>query len=78
MQKLSLFSGRTIDIPSLFISGINDWGTYQRPGAVKKMSSIMTKFKGVSLVENAGHWVQQENPEKVSKLILESINNPTF
>ncbi len=50
----------------------------QRPGAVKKMSSIMTKFKGVSLVENAGHWVQQENPEKVSKLILELINNPTF
>ena len=78
LQKLSLFSGRTIDIPSLFISGINDWGTYQRPGAVKKMSSIMTKFKGVSLVENAGHWVQQENPEKVSKLILELINNPTF
>ena len=78
LQKLSLFSGKTIDIPSLFISGINDWGTYQRPGAVKKMSSIMTRFKGVSLVENAGHWVQQENPEKVSKLILELINNPTF
>ena len=23
----------------------------------------MTKFNGVSLIENAGHWVQQEKPE---------------
>ncbi len=75
LQKLSLYCGRTIDIPSLFISGKNDWGTYQRPGAINKMSSTMTRFQGVSLVENAGHWVQQENPEKVSKIILELVNN---
>ena len=75
LQKLSLYCGKTIDIPSLFISGKNDWGTYQRPGAINKMSSTMTRFQGVSLVENAGHWVQQENPEKVSKIILELVNN---
>ena len=74
IQKLSLFSDFKIDVPSLFISGQKDWGTYQKPGALDKMSSVMSKFKGVQLVENAGHWVQQENPAKVNKLILEFLS----
>ena len=74
IQKLSLFSDFKIDVPSLFISGQNDWGIYQKPGALDKMSSVMSKFKGVQLVENAGHWVQQENPEKVNKLIIEFLS----
>ena len=74
IQKLSLFSDFKIDVPSLFISGQKDWGIYQKPGALDKMSSVMSKFKGVQLIENAGHWVQQENPEKVNKLILEFLS----
>jgi non-specific protein-tyrosine kinase len=27
--ELALFSGRTIDVPSAFISGASDWGNYQ-------------------------------------------------
>src|SRR6266702_3864208 len=30
--ELQTWSGRTIGIPSAFISGKKDWGTYQRPG----------------------------------------------
>ena len=30
----------------------------------------MTKFEGIELVENAGHWVQQENPDRVNELLL--------
>ena len=30
-NQLRLFSGRTIDVPSLFISGRQDWGIYQKP-----------------------------------------------
>ena len=35
--ELQLFSGRTIDVPSMFIAGRSDWGTYQRPGAFERM-----------------------------------------
>ena len=59
-----------MDVPSLFISGKSDWGIYQKPGALKKMQTIMTKFEGIELVENAGHWVQQENPDRVNELLL--------
>ena len=74
IQKLSLFSNTKIKVPSLFISGEQDWGTFQKPGAIDKMSSTMSKFRGIELVENAGHWVQQENSEKVNKLILDFLS----
>ena len=38
------------------------------------MSSTMSNFRGIELVENAGHWVQQENSEKVNKLILDFLS----
>ncbi len=36
-SELQLFAGRTIDVPSMFIAGSSDWGTYQRPGAFERM-----------------------------------------
>ncbi len=69
--ELQVFAGRTIDVPSLFISGKSDWGTYQKPGEFERMQkTFCTRMLGCHLVEGAGHWVQQEQPEQVSKLLL--------
>ncbi len=72
--ELEVFSGRTIDVPSCFIGGKSDWGVYQRPGDLEDMQTkACTRMLGVQLVEGAGHWVQQEQPEKVSALLLEFL-----
>ena len=69
-SELQLFSGRTIDVPSLFIAGKSDWGTYQRPGTFERMQqSACTRMLGCYLIDSAGHWVQQEQPERVSELL---------
>jgi pimeloyl-ACP methyl ester carboxylesterase len=69
--ELQLFSGRTIDVPSMFIAGKSDWGTYQRPGNFERMQqSACTRMLGCHLIDGAGHWVQQEQPEQVSELLL--------
>jgi pimeloyl-ACP methyl ester carboxylesterase len=74
VSELQVFSGRTIDVPSMFIGGKSDWGVYQVPGAVEKMQqSACTRMLGCHLVDGAGHWVQQEQPREVSRLLVEFL-----
>src|SRR3954449_4243873 len=69
--ELQIFSGRNIDVPSMFIAGKSDWGVYQRPGDVEAMqTSACTQMQGCHLLEGAGHWVQQEQPGQVSELLV--------
>ncbi|MEY9363885.1 pimeloyl-ACP methyl ester carboxylesterase [Bradyrhizobium yuanmingense] len=73
-NEMQLFAGRSIDVPSCFISGKQDWGTYQRAGAFETMQrSACTKLLGCHLVDGAGHWVQQEQPAAVSRLLLDFL-----
>ncbi len=72
--ELETYSGRSIDVPSCFVSGKQDWGTYQRPGVFEAMqASACTRMLGCHLVDGAGHWVQQEKPEQVSQLLLQFV-----
>jgi pimeloyl-ACP methyl ester carboxylesterase len=72
--ELTLFAGRTIDVPSMFIAGTNDWGTYQNPGAFERMqSAACTQMQACHFVDGAGHWVQQERPHDVSRLLIEFL-----
>jgi pimeloyl-ACP methyl ester carboxylesterase len=69
--ELRLFSGRRIEVPSLFIGGAADWGTHQMPGALRRMQQeACTAMRGVHLVPSAGHWVQQEQPDAVIRHLL--------
>src|SRR5215831_10487039 len=72
--ELQIFSGRTIEVPSCFISGKSDWGVYQNPGAIDRMrSDVCKKMMGFHLVDGTGHWVQQEQPGRVSELLLQFL-----
>ncbi len=69
-----LFAGRTIDQPSLYIAGASDWGSYQSPGALERMQNeACTDMRGVHMVDGAGHWVQQEQPEETTRLLIEFL-----
>ncbi|ELR04977.1 hypothetical protein GMDG_00234 [Pseudogymnoascus destructans 20631-21] len=70
---MAVFAGKKIEVPCLFISGAQDWGTYQNPGAVEGMGEACREFGGVKIVEGAGHWVMQERPDEVAALILEFL-----
>jgi pimeloyl-ACP methyl ester carboxylesterase len=71
---LQLFSGRTIDQPSMFIAGKSDWGAYQNPGALERMQkTACARMTGTRFVEGAGHWVQQEQPGRVCELLIDFL-----
>jgi pimeloyl-ACP methyl ester carboxylesterase len=74
VAEMQTFSGRSIDVPSMFIGGRSDWGVYQTPGAVDKMrNSACTRMVGFHLLDGAGHWVQQEQPEQVTTLLTQFL-----
>ena len=65
-RALELFSGMKMQVPAMFVAGRQDWGIYQRPGAIDRMKEeVCTSMDNMHLVDNAGHWVQQEQPEAV-------------
>jgi pimeloyl-ACP methyl ester carboxylesterase len=75
---LDVFAGRTIDVPSIFIAGKSDWGIYQAPGSIERMqASACTRMLGCHLIEGAGHWVQQEQPGRVSELLTQFLQGRT-
>ena len=76
--ELEMYSGRTIDVPSCFIAGKSDLGPYQSPGDLQSMTSaVRTKFRGVHLLEGAGHWVQEEQSEAVGEVIKDFLKQQT-
>ena len=70
-KDLELFAGRRIEVPAGFVAGAADWGTYQRPGDLERMRDLLcTDYRGTRIVDGAGHWVQQEQPEEVCASLL--------
>lgn len=68
---LTLYAGKTIDVPASFMGGRKDWGVYQNPGTLERLEkNLTTKYQGTQLLDGAGHWVQQEQPAELSRLLI--------
>jgi len=73
VARLRVYAGRTIEVPSCFITGSSDWALYLRPGAdIRTMrDQVLTNMTGgLHLIDGAGHWVQQERPVDVIPPLL--------
>ncbi|KAK6088496.1 putative epoxide hydrolase [Seiridium cupressi] len=73
-RDMLLYAGRRIEVLCTFISGKQDWGNYQQPGAFEGYEDPKTVkegcFRSARLIDGAGHWVQQEQPKHVVREIL--------
>jgi pimeloyl-ACP methyl ester carboxylesterase len=72
MREVDVVSGKKMEVPCCFIVGDRDWARFQTPGAVDEMitGKSCEQFRGLKLIEGAGHWVMQEKPADVVKEIL--------
>ena len=65
------FAGRTIDVPAQAIVARQDWGSNRTIGGPMNIGKTSyTLFKGVQMVDRAGHWAHKEQPEQVSELLI--------
>ena len=71
-HAIKTFSGKKIDVPVVFIAGAKDWGPYQSYGNFEAMKASIAQLD-VHFVEGAGHWVQQERPDEVNRIMIEFL-----
>ena len=72
LADLQLFAGRRIDVPSMFIAGCSDWAVYLISGAFER-SAVCTRMEDCRFVKDAGHWLQQQQPEAVTDLLVDFL-----
>jgi len=71
LAEQQMFAGLTVDIPAMFVAGRQDWGIHQSPGALARMWTRSFSDMGPPLlIDGAGHWVQQEQPQAVTAALL--------
>lgn len=63
---------KPLDLPSLFITAEKDRVLIPEYGDMMKNSGLFNDLQ-VTLVKNAGHWIQQEQPQDVNKTLQEWI-----
>jgi pimeloyl-ACP methyl ester carboxylesterase len=70
------FSGRTIDVPAQVVAGRQDWGPNRGVGGPTNLGKTgFTQFKGVHMIDGAGHWAHEEQPEQVSELLIRFLRD---
>jgi pimeloyl-ACP methyl ester carboxylesterase len=67
--------GRPIRQPSLFIAGSRD-GVLKFPAAQAQLDAYpktLPGLRGSHILDGAGHWVQQERPDEVNRLLIDFL-----
>ncbi|HWC36755.1 MAG TPA: alpha/beta hydrolase [Mycobacteriales bacterium] len=71
---LRAWTGAPIRQPSLFIGGEKDGPVIWGQNAIKRFPESLPGLRGSHILDNCGHWVQQEKSEEVNRLLVEWLN----
>lgn len=74
-EVLPQLSELTVDQPSCFIAGALDFVRFFVPGMdlFDNPGMHCTDFRGATLIDGKGHWIQQEAPELVNRALLDFL-----
>ncbi len=70
---LASLRGQPLLVPALFIGGDRDGPTIWGASAIARFGVTLPLLKGSHVLENCGHWVQQERADDVNRLLLEFL-----
>jgi pimeloyl-ACP methyl ester carboxylesterase len=76
-EDLAPHRGAPIKQPSLFIGGALDASTTWMSDAIDAFPTTLPGLTACHLVEGCGHWIQQERPEEINRLLTGWLNTLT-
>ena len=80
-EDLAGVDGAPVKQPSLFIGGALDASTTWLADAIEAFPHTLPGLSGAHILEGAGHWIQQERPEDVNRLLttwMASLRTPSI
>jgi epoxide hydrolase A/B len=72
-EDLAAFAERPITIPALFIGGSKDGPTVWGAAAIARFADTLPRLFGSTIIDGAGHWIQQERADQTKALLLEFL-----
>lgn len=74
-QQLPQLATLTVEQPSYFIGGAKDGVRSMIPGRdlFAEAGAHCTDFRGATIIDDEGHWVQQEAPDAVNRTLLQFL-----
>lgn len=69
-EDLAAFDGVPIAQPALFVAGAQDASTAWMADAIAAHPQTLPGLRGNHLLDGCGHWVQQERPDEVNRLLV--------
>ncbi len=64
---------RPIEIPALFLGGDRDGPTIWGASAIERFDQTLPRLHDARVLEECGHWVQQEKPDAVNRALIEFL-----
>ncbi|MFF2548627.1 alpha/beta fold hydrolase [Kitasatospora sp. NPDC058063] len=68
-EDLAQYGGAPIEQPSLFIGGALDASTTWMADAIDAYPTTLPALASAHILDGCGHWIQQERPEDVNRLL---------
>lgn len=72
-EDLAPWANQPITVPSLFLGGERDGPTVWGATQIARFPVTLPGLVGSHILPGCGHWVQQEEPEAVTRLLLEFL-----
>ncbi len=74
-EDMSVFRGRPIEVPALFIGGDRDGPTIWGRASIEQFPTTLPKLFRSVVLPGCGHWTQQERPNEVNELLIEFLGS---
>ncbi|MFJ9455239.1 alpha/beta fold hydrolase [Kitasatospora sp. NPDC101447] len=74
-EDLAPYAGAPIKQPSLFIGGALDASTTWMADAIDAYPATLPGLASAHILDGCGHWVQQERPEEVNRLLTSWLDS---
>ena len=74
-EDLAAWDGAPVRQPSLFLAGARDATLGWLGGAIERFGTTLPGLVASHVLDGCGHWVQQERPDEVNRLLVDWLGN---